>query len=131
MFGLSLKRKMSDLPATTKLFEEFKVAGMCTTSRECIRIRRGLSSLKQANLLSLQALLNKGDFKAAKQKLSNLKVIDTYAFSSVCLMHTYKIVSASPALVQIQLTKLPALPPTFQQTKSAQKELILASKYFE
>ena len=83
------------------------------------------------NLLFLQALLNKGDFKAAKQKLSNLKVTNTFTFFSSNLMQKHDIVSASPPLVQIQLTKLPALPPAFQQTKSAQKELVLASKYFD
>lgn len=74
MFGLSLKRKMSDLSATNRLFDEFKV------------------------------FLDRGDFKSARQKLSGLKV---------------------------QLTKLPALPPSFQQSSSAQKELPLARDILE
>ena len=33
-------------------------------------------------------------------------------------------------LLQVTLTKLPSLPPHFQQTKAAQKELLLASESF-
>jgi len=88
----------------------------------------------QALLEKLRAAYGKGDFAGAKATYDQLKVrdgerrerrrTDSRCLVSVPLTHTRArtLASQNP---QVKLIQLPALPPTFERTPTAQQELLI------
>jgi hypothetical protein len=128
---------MVDLGPATAGLEQLQVRPLSKQSisrDDAAKHPRSLVRIPPAHL-PLQAAFSKGDLAACKQLLSRLKV--NLSAAGVAGLTDHAPVAAPLNLqlfcklsfvLQLELTKLPALPPTYESSPNAQQQLALASR---